>query len=123
MLPDLQEWAQKFLGQNLQVGRSGIRILQGILHTALPSQKGIFIVTSLISKMYSGNAERLRLDNLVSLKLQELVVDVICSLHSIGTRSHRIRTVVKFYNHTSRLRYGCRPTSYLPFQGCSTPGQ
>ena len=32
---------------------------------------------------------------------------VIRSLHRIRTRSYRIRIVVKFYNHTLRLRYGC----------------
>ena len=32
---------------------------------------------------------------------------VIRSSHPIRTRSHRIRIVVKFYNRTLRLRYGC----------------
>ena len=34
------------------------------------------------------------------------------SSHHIHTRSQRIRIVVKFYNHTLRLRYGCIPMRY-----------
>ena len=39
---------------------------------------------------------------------------VICRPHRIRTRSHRIRIVVKVYNHTLRLRYGCIPMRYYP---------
>ena len=38
---------------------------------------------------------------------------VIRSFHrKIRTRSHRIRIVVKFYNHTLRLRHECIPMRY-----------
>ena len=37
---------------------------------------------------------------------------VIRSSYRIRTRSHRIRIVVKFYNHTLLLRYGCIPMRY-----------
>ena len=36
------------------------------------------------------------------------------SSHRIRTRSHRISMVVKFYNHTLGLRYGCIPMRYDP---------
>ena len=39
---------------------------------------------------------------------------VIRSSRGICTRSHRIRIVVKFYNHTLRIRYGCFPMQYYP---------
>ena len=39
---------------------------------------------------------------------------VIRSSHRIRTRSHRIRIVVKFYNHTLRLRHGCILMLYYP---------
>ena len=39
---------------------------------------------------------------------------VIRSSHRIRTRSRPIRIVVKFYNHTLQLRYGCIPTQYFP---------
>ena len=39
---------------------------------------------------------------------------VIHSSHSIGTCSHRIRIIVKFYNHTLQLRYGYIPMQYYP---------
>ena len=38
----------------------------------------------------------------------------IRSSHRTRRRSHRIRIVVKFYNHTFRLRYGCSPMRYYP---------
>ena len=37
---------------------------------------------------------------------------VIRSSYCIRTRSHRIRIVVKFYNHTLRLGYGYIPMRY-----------
>ena len=39
---------------------------------------------------------------------------VIRSSHRIRTRSHCIRIVVKFYNHTLRLRYGRIQMRYYP---------
>ena len=39
---------------------------------------------------------------------------VIRCSHCIRTRSHRIRMVVKFYNHTSRLRNRCIMMRYYP---------
>ena len=39
---------------------------------------------------------------------------VIRSSHRIRTRSHCIRTVVKFYNYTLRLRYGRIQMRYYP---------
>ena len=64
--------------------------------------------------VHSGNAERFRLDNLVSFMLHELVfLGSHSQFVSFRTRSHRILTVVKFYNHTFWLRYGSRPMRYL----------
>ena len=64
--------------------------------------------------VHSGNAERLRLDNLVSFMLHKLVF-LGCHLQFASypsyPRSHRILTVVKFY------RYGCRPMRYLSSMG------
>ena len=39
---------------------------------------------------------------------------VIRSSHHIHTRLHRIRMVVKFYNHMFQLWYGCIPMQYYP---------
>ena len=39
---------------------------------------------------------------------------VIRSSHHIPTRLDRVRIVVKFYNHTLRLRYGWIPLRYYP---------
>ena len=39
---------------------------------------------------------------------------VIRSSHRIGTRLCSVCIVVKFYNHTLRLRYGCIPMRYYP---------
>ena len=38
---------------------------------------------------------------------------VIRSSHRIRTGSHRVRIVVKFYNYTLRLLYGCIPTLFF----------
>ena len=61
---------------------------------------------------------RLRLDNLVSFTFHELVfLGCHSQFISYRTRSHRILTVVKFYNHTFWLRYGCRRMRYLSSKG------
>ena len=67
--------------------------------------------------VHSDNAERHRLDNLVSFTLHELVfLECYSEFVSYCTRSHRILTVVKFY-HTFWLRNGCRPMRYLSSMG------
>ena len=57
-----------------------------------------------------------RLDNLVSIMFMNWLYSQFVSY---CRRLHRILTVVKFYNHTFWLRYGCRPMWYLSSRGAS----
>ena len=67
---------------------------------------------------YRDNAERLRLDNLLSYAVRTgwCSWGIISSSLCIRTHSFRIRTVVKFYNSTLQLRYECIPMQYSHFQ-------
>ena len=66
----------------------------------------------------SDDAEKLQLDNLLSFMLQELdFLGIIRSLLWICILSVRSGTVVTFYNHKLRLRYGCILMKYLPLLG------
>ena len=61
-------------------------------------------------------AERRHPGNQLSFMLHELVFSGYQLQHRIRTRSHGIRMVVKLYNQTSQLRYGCNPVEYFLYR-------
>ena len=91
--------------------------VSGIQTMSYLHKKEIFIVTSLIlgdvlfTRAMQKDFDSIILGLLCFMNWYSL--RDIRILHCIRTRLHRIRTVVKFYNHTSGLRYGCRPMRCL----------
>ena len=106
------------------------RVVKAYLHVAVyryeyirrPINGLIFIKTEYVSLFFNSNTcavytmqkDLIPVINSPLCCMNWYSLSIIRSSHRIRTRSHRICIVVKFYNHTLRLRYGCIPLQYFP---------